>query len=344
MVSSAQVLEDLNNINTTFKSYQDEVNNTKTVWEGVSCDNLNTCANEFVGEFKGPINTQMTKFASALDYNEKYEKIKDKCELVQSSYEIAVSSDDTELASQYRKELSALQQEKEKLKILIESLLSSVAGVKIDIVESTILETYSTSTAISTNTDELLLAMGGLRKLGEKETLASFYEEGYIQEVLADIQKNYSGRDIAVQSALALIKLAADKGVKLDYDFGGAHDGTEVTTNDVLKGVDCSSFASFIINQASTKSYPNMTTGTLKNNFSQYKVNYEDAKPGDLLNYHRGDNGHVEIIIENHPEEGYFITAEAKSTPDGIVLSKTSYSSCRSSGQDVYNMDEVYDR
>lgn len=131
MVTSSQVKEDLNNINKTFTTYKDAVNSTKGIWEGASSDNFNKKTTEFISEFKGPINTQMTDFASALDLNEQYEKIKDNCEFLQNSYEVAVSNDDAELANKLKLQLNSLTEEKGNLAKKIEELLSKVISAKL---------------------------------------------------------------------------------------------------------------------------------------------------------------------------------------------------------------------
>ena len=83
-----------------------------------------------------------------------------------------------------------------------------------------------------------------------------------------------------------------------------------------------------------------MTTGTIANKFK--KCEYKDAKPGDVINSSSANYNHVEFIVENHPEEGYFITAEAKKSSYGVTLSKTTYDEVRKYNQYAYNLDNVY--
>ena len=341
MVSSGVVNSDLNSINKNFINYNKTISSiNNSVWEGMSKDNLVAKSEEFVSEYKPPINSQMSDFAAAVDLNKEYEKLKEDSESAKKSLTRVSESGNENLINELKTKIASFEIKMNSFKKEIESLLENIKSQVLESATSIMYGNLDINAIVeSIDKDEL-------RKLGDNENLASFYEEGYIQNIMDDIKnsKYLSGREKAVKSALTLIQLAADKGVKLDYDFGGGHVSGSVTTNMVLSGVDCSSFASFIINQGTSHDVISMDTGCLANKYSKYTTDYSNAKPGDLLNVHSSKGKHVEIIIENHPEEGYFITAEARSSDSGIELNRTSYNECKSCGQNVYNMDDVYDK
>lgn len=342
MVSSGMVSSDLNSINKEFTNYYKTISGISDfVWQGVSKNNLLCKSEQFINEYKSPINTQMTSLVSAINLYEEYKIAKESIDSFKKTLEIAVAKEDEDSINYCKKGIKTNEIKMSNLKEKIDSLLETIVSLKLESANNVVSSVSSGEVKSLVNDFD----NGSLRKLGENENLENYYDKGYIQELLNNIKNNpaLSGREKAVNSALTLIQLAADKGVKLDYDYGGAHDGTVVTTDDVLRGVDCSTFASFVINQGTTQNVTSMTTATLQGKYAKYTTDYSNAKPGDLLNVNNGTNQHVEVIIENNSDEGYFITAEARSSSHGIELNKTSYNDCKNQGQKVYDMDEVYD-
>ena len=68
MVSSGEVLADLAALNNEFTSYYKSISGiSASIWQGSSKDNLVKVSEEFINEYKSPINSQMTSFAAALD-------------------------------------------------------------------------------------------------------------------------------------------------------------------------------------------------------------------------------------------------------------------------------------
>ena len=118
--------------------------------------------------------------------------------------------------------------------------------------------------------------------------------------------------------------MAADVGVKLDYDWGGGH--TSVTSTDaVATGTDCSAFASWAINQGAAETFNTQSTAGLIGVGSQ--TSFEDAQQGDILVYRNNSQGHVVMIIDNDPETQQFLVAEAASPDTGVVMKTRSYAS-----------------
>lgn len=172
-----------------------------------------------------------------------------------------------------------------------------------------------------------------------KNSLYDYYSEEEVEQVLNEVQNLYQGRDAAVNSALAIMQLAANVGIKLDYDWGGGH--VEVTQNKHLAtGVDCSAFASWAINQGSTETFTTRTTAGLIQ--VGQKIDYSQAQKGDILVYNNGENGHVVVVVENNPEAKTFIVAEAAGQDVGVILKERSYSSLNSGSYQARDLTEYY--
>ena len=332
MVSSGTVMADRAKIHSLFEKYRGILLETTTdgIWADASRDSIVEQGENFVSTYSEPIASQMNSLAAAIDLLAQYKMVKAKIEQLEAKISSA-DKDDPSLAG-YMSELAELKAKKEELKAQIESLLAAIITSVINEPISNFADTSgllgllpSASSGASMSSgeiNELLNKMDNLRKLDDGDSLANYYSDGQIEKIMDDI-KNSSGsnRQKAIDSALTIIKLAADKGVKVDYNFGGAHGN--VTTSAVLSGPDCSSFVSYCLNQASDQHFDE-TTKSFESRLSGTAIAYEDAKPGDVLNVD-GVHEHVEIIIENHPEERYFITAEASGRDYGVKLTKLSY-------------------
>lgn len=325
-----------NDFNQIMNQYKEIINNIPdSGWQGDSKNSIISSANDFVSEYESPINSQLDILKEALTLLEEYMATKEEIGEYEGKIQSVTDTDNNQdLLNVCAKRIESLTLKNESLSKSIRTLIEEIC--------SNIIQRSSYS--LDNFDIASLLNNKDLRKLGENENLTDLYEEGYIESTLDDIKNDetLSGREKTVISALTLIKLAADKGVKLDYDYGGAH-VSNVDTEDILEGADCSSFATYLLNQGSNEQIGMMTTATIKNKYSKYEVNYENAKPGDLLNCNNSKIKHVEVIMENHPEEGYFITAEAKGSKYGIVLTKTYYKDCKKQGQSTYNMDSIYE-
>ena len=348
MVSSGTVMADRAKIHSLFEKYRNILNESTSsgVWEDVSRDSIVEQGENFVSTYSEPIASQMNSLATAIDLLAKYKMIK--AEIKQLEAKIASADKDDPALSGYMSQLAELKAKKEQLKAQIESLLAAIITSVINQPISNFANTSGllgllpvASSMSSEEINDLLNKMGSLEKLSDSDNLANYYGEGYIEKLMDDIKNgSESNRQKAIDSSLTLIKLAADKGVKLDYDYGGAHGNT--TTSGMLSGADCSSFVSYCLNQGSDQHFDE-TTATFANKFSGKSVKYADAQPGDILNVNNSAHAHVEMIVENHPDEGYFITAEASSSSVGVKLTKITYDYAENHyGFKAYDMSDVY--
>lgn len=170
--------------------------------------------------------------------------------------------------------------------------------------------------------------------------------KAYVEGLILDIRNKYSGRDAAVNSALAILQLAADKGIKIDYE----HKGTAgirpyVRTTDVASGVDCNPFVSWCVDKGVDTGFQWRPVQNFQKVGTEIKRDdWGTAKPGDLLS----SEGHIIIIVENDPEREVFTVAHAAGTNVGIVLEEKPYSKMGKYSlrdmTEVYNGEENTDR
>ncbi len=192
----------------------------------------------------------------------------------------------------------------------------------------------------------------GLKKLADGESLYKYYDQydengnlivsgkDYVEGLIQEITKNYSGREASVNAALAILQLAADKGVKLDYEHKGTA-GIEpyVPTAQVASGVDCNPFVSWMVDKGTPGGFQWRPVGEFKNvGEKRSREDWVNAQPGDVA----VNNGHVTMIIENNPEEGKVIIAHASGGSKGIITSTLSYNYLASEGYQIQDMTNVY--
>ncbi len=191
--------------------------------------------------------------------------------------------------------------------------------------------------------DPLTILNGGslyeyYNKYDENGNVIEGSGKAYVEGVIKGIQEKYSGRDAAVNSALAILQLAADKGIKLDYEHKGTN-GYEpyVPTEQVASGVDCNPFVSWCVDKGVEGGFQWRPVGNFQSIGT--RIEYSDwntAKPGDLLS----SEGHIIMIVDNNPETGTFTIAHASGGTRGILVEEKAYSSF--SGYSVRDMTAVY--
>ena len=118
-----------------------------------------------------------------------------------------------------------------------------------------VVATYANNNRDDNPADPLKILNGGslydyYNQYDENGNVIEGSGKAYVEGIILDIRKKYSGRDAAVNSALAILQLAADKGIKIDYE----HKGTAgirpyVRTSDVASGVDCNPFVSWCVDK-----------------------------------------------------------------------------------------------
>ena len=193
---------------------------------------------------------------------------------------------------------------------------------------------------VDVNNFEGLFENRQLKKIPDGITLYDYVAKENVQKRLNEIKSIYVGRDAAVNCALGIMEIAADKGLKLDYDWGGGHNTPIPNVDYVARGVDCSGFVSWAIDQGSKETFLSRTTGSLLR--VGKGIDYTEAQAGDILVYNDGTAGHVVMVVENDQEAKEFLVVEAAGSEIGVLMQTRSYSSLRRGNYIARDLTELY--
>lgn len=331
------------------------------IWSGSAATSLISSLSNITNK----LNMERAKlegFFQALDLLGKYKQNKET--IARLKFQL-MCIPDTEKNSGERAALQAqinqLEQENQALRGQIEGLLSQITPVG----SETNLVAHNVEFNYVAGVDELLAlydhrlteaekaaGIGFLRQLKGNSRLDTFYnqvdENGnvikgsgyqYITGILNTVKNTYTGREAAVNTALVLLKLASDKGLKLDYKHQGTNQNPYVSTAYVMNGVDCNPWTAYCVDKGTpTRFQWRPVTGFLSVGTGIPYENWSQAQPGDVM----VNQGHVGIIIENDPANNRFVVAEAKGQDVGIVLNYRAYSNLRGGGYSIRDMTNVY--
>lgn len=333
------------------------------VWSGSAYTTLTSDLSDTVDKADIELKNYET-FSEAMDllnqYKEKDERVKELNTLKENVYVPDSKKDPDGYSSainkinSYTSEINTLENEKRTLRTSIESKLASITANSSDLS----LVTFSVSD-VNFDTDfdiESLYYMynsGKLKMLSVGKSLYDYYDlydengnlirsgKDYVEGVITDIQNKYSGREAAVNSGLAILKLASDAGIKINYQ----HTGTSgqypyVPTSSVASGVDCNPYVSWCIDKGVDGGFQwrpvqNFTSIGSTIDYSSWG----NALPGDVL----ANGGHVAMVLENNSETGEITYMHASGTSVGITITKRSYSSLKNDGYTIRDMSGVYD-
>ena len=344
-MSSSDITKSVGKFSSSFSDSVGKIDASplKDAWSGEAATTVNDDLQTAM-DAVNKINDQIEKFKSILEEVDKLKELKDEIDSLQKRIDdlagyISNASEDTDTSSwasekqAKESELKKKQDEYDKLKEKIKGELGEFESISSQISPKTA-ESLGVDIAPDYIVDlNEMLAMfnsGQLSKISDEgsDSLYNYYSKDEIEAKLNSIKSKYSGRDAAVNCALTVMGMAAAKGLKLDYDWGGGH--TDVTSLDAIaSGVDCSAFASWAINQGSPGTFHTMTTYGLIDQGS--REDYEDAKKGDIL----------VMIVDNDPETQQFLVAEASGSDTGVILQTRSYSSISGSYQ-ARDLSSIY--
>jgi len=343
----------------SIKSKQTCINDTTTsiesisfdsVWSGGAHDTLTSSLKTIINNLKLQ-EASLTSFCTGLTLLQSYKDNKEKISALQSA--LNCLTDTEEYASQRSgllSEINSINRINEQLKTNIISIMNSISSVDSTNVSKVTIDFGDLNYMY--DLDEIRqMYKSGLTKLSDGVSLYSYYDQydengnlvlsgkDYVEGIIIGIQEQYSGREAVVNSALAMLQLVADKGVKLDYEHKGTM-GIEpyVPTAQVASGVDCNPFASWCVDKGTNGGFQWRPVGEFKN-VGEKLEDWAQAQPGDVF----VSDGHVGIIIENNPETGEFICAEASGSKIGIITQTRTYNSLKSTGYQVRDMTSVYD-
>ena len=317
--------------------------NFSSIWQGAASDNLITLLNQAIAKLSAE-HSLLNSFASILDNVQKYKDNKTKINNLISQYNsIPNTQANRSKKSDLSTAISNLKTDNEELK---QNIINALSSVSVDVLDANVIAANMvTQTSYEIDVNSLLAQYrAGLRKLADGDSLYNYVSEEQVLAGLQDIQNRYSGREAAVNSALYILKLAADCGIKLDYQ----HKGTTgydpyVPTAQLASGIDCNPFASWVVDKGTENGFQWRPVGSFKSVGQAIPYeNWSSAQPGDVFVVSNDTQGHVGIIIENHPETGTFVCAEASGSQVGIILQTRSYASLRGTGYSIQDMTNVY--
>ena len=331
------------------------------IWSGSAA----TALTETLSNINNKISIELSKLSSFFTALQQLNKYKQNKEQISSlKFKLMCIPNDEEHSGEraaLQRQISELEQENSILKAQIESIFSQITPLGI----STSLIGHNVEFNYITGIDELLTrydyylsdaekqaGLGLLYQLKNGSRLDTYYNqvdangnviEGsgyqYITNILNTIKNTYSGREAAVNTALVLLKLASDKGVKLDYKHQGTNSNPYVSTQYVMNGVDCNPWTAYCVDKGTPTRFQWRPVGDFKavGTAIAYE-NWSQAQPGDVM----VSSGHVGLIIENDPANNRFVVAEARGSGQGIVLNYRTYSELGKGGYSIQDMTNVY--
>ena len=315
--------------------------NFDSVWKGPAHDGLTNALNDAVNRLKKEYDV-INAFASILDNVQVYKNNYGRIQSLVSQYNnIPNTQANLETKKSIYSSWENLVSENKTLKTKINNALSAIGTESVDI--KTINANISSTANYVVDVQALLAKFDSreLKKLDTGDSLYNYVSENEVRTILTNIQNNYSGREAAVNSALAMLNIAAEQGFKLDYEHKATNPYVPyVPTAQVASGVDCNPFASWVVDKGTPGGFQWRPVDSFKSVGTS--INYEDAKPGDVFVVKDEENGHVGVIIQNNPEEQTFICAEASGENVGIILQTRKYSTMKNTGYSVKDMTNVY--
>lgn len=298
------------------------------IWSGDAYNNLSSNLKTSVSN----INTQKEtalKYADALDKLQEYKEQKETFDSLKTDLANTPNNEENaSVRSDLNNKINTLGSSLSSLKTEIQSLLNGISSVgkEFEIIDYQVSDDYS-GYVVDLYDFLNLFNSGTLTKMsdsGNGSSLYDYYSKEEVESRINEIKSQYSGRSAAVNCALGIMDMAADVGLKLDYDWGGGH-STVTSTDAVATGTDCSAFASWAINQGANGTFNTQSTAGLVNVGTQ--TSFENAQQGDILVYRNNSSGHVVMIIDNDPETQQFLVAEAANPETGVVMKTRSYAS-----------------
>lgn len=180
--------------------------------------------------------------------------------------------------------------------------------------------------------------------IAQKDGISEAEAKAIVDARLDEVKQNYSGADVACMSALTLMDLAADYGVKMKYDHARtpSHMASDI---DPANGADCCNLVSWAIDQATDKAFPSMNVGQLGLAYKggvqlPHNSDYSSWQPGDIVTNH---SQHAMMMVYNDPASGTIIIAEASSRDNGIQLRELTYEKARQLGYTGVDTSSVYE-
>lgn len=310
------------------------------IWSGDAYNNLTSSLKTIVSS--GTTQKDLlNNLVSALD---KLQVYKNNCKKI-DSLESSISSTMTESdRADVYSAISGLKKDNNNLKSNINKLLETITGVSTnyEVIDYNV-DTDNDYKQYAVDINELydLFASGSLKKIEYRsDSLYNYYSRDEAHRIINSINEQYDGREAAVNCALGVIQMAASVGKKLNY-YLRENTNALLTLDDVANYSDCVSFASWALSQGSNKVTKTFNTTEFSNLGT--KINYADAKQGDIFTTkYSGSGGHVMLVVDNSPENGCALVAEAGGRDRGVVLTRIKYSTLEDKNYSARDLTDLY--
>ena len=318
--------------------------NFKSVWKGPASESTIGILDQAIAKLSAE-QSGLNFFASILDKVQVYKDNKEKLETLEDEYnKLPNTKANYNRRVKLWNDIKTLYNQNVQLK---ESIISALSSVSVDELDATVIAAnmvVAPSYILDVNSLLALFRSGKLRKLADGDSLYKYISEEQVLAGLQDIKNKYSGREAAVNSALYILQIAADCGIKLDYQHKGTNPRQPyVPTSQLASGIDCNPFTSWVVDKGVEGGFQWRPVESFKSVGQAIPYeNWNNAQPGDVFVVANDSGRHVGVIIENHPESGTFVCAEASGSTAGIILQTRSYGSLRGSGYSVQDMTNVY--
>ncbi len=320
----------------------EKISSTKfdNVWKGTAQTKMATDLKNTIDRLNAE-KANVDKFSAALHVLQTYKITKQTLDALEMKLSMIPSTEENQAEiNSIKSEINTTRISKDNLKRQIESIFLSFQQVSSQVQPVT----YSigdTSYIVDVNEFTSLYTNKQLKKIPDSgsNSLYNYISSEAVDERINAIKQAYSGRYAAVNCALGVMDLAASQGMKLDYDWGGGH-STVTTNKHIATGVDCSGFASWAINQGAINTFNTQTTAGLINVGN--RIDYTQAKPGDIFVYRSDGAGHVVLVVENDPQNGNVLVAEAQGSDIGVVMNNRSYKELSNGGYQARDLTEIY--
>jgi len=284
--------------------------NFDNVWKGAAATTYNESINSVIAKMNKEKENIQT-FNTAL---EKVEELKDIDKLIDSnnvSLSKLDSNDQNNISKiqQLESENSRLTTQRNELKKNIVSMLGSITSDNSSVISLSYNSTADFDYICDIKELESLVwksyrygVSNGALKSGNIADLYSDVQYNglsgmdYINSQLDSVLKSCSGREAAVNSSLMLMKLAADKGVKIRYMNAGSNgaNGVKYNTNEqMVDGMDCCAYVSWAVNKGTPQPFHWAGVGSF--GFIGDPIDVSQSLPGDVV----VNDKHVAMIVAN---------------------------------------------
>ncbi|MDO5295841.1 MAG: hypothetical protein Q4F00_04225 [bacterium] len=184
--------------------------------------------------------------------------------------------------------------------------------------------------------------------MAEHDGITKEEAKAYVESRLQEVKEQYEGRAVACMSALTIMEIAADYGVKLPYNDASTPSHLAKDIDPAVES-DCANFVSWALDQAHPDDIYSMNVGQLGLGYSNDDINVKNTK--DYTSLQAGDvytNGsqHAMMIVYNNPEKGIIILAESSDQLNGVQMRELTYEQAQKNRKDGYtgvNASTVYD-